>query len=656
MAFLSLSVKIGAMRLYARAIVLVLLFPLLVVAPASAETVVRITGGGWGHGIGMSQYGAYGRAQRGDSASQIVRHYYSGASVSERKMPRSIRVGLAQYKEAIGVTSSEFSSGGGKVVFRVAGLKDQVATGGAGVNWRAEPSGTGGIRLFKNGEQIKSNGIGVFGDPEHPLVLLYEAFGTKVHPQYKYAQGYAFGRMEFDSYPSDRCNGGFCLRLIVALPMQKYLYGLGEVPSSWPQASLRSQAMAGRTYAYDKIQRIGQHREPCDCAVYDSVVDQAYIGEAKRDSYFERWKLAVDATDSKIIIHNDSPIQALYSSSSGGHTENNENVWGGTPLPYLRGVKDATDAVDANPNHTWSVEMSYNDFETKLNRAYGTGNLQDFQLVRPFGVSGRVTVVKSVEKGGVRIIGANKTVRESGWSIRSALDLRDTLFRVEITHGVDDRFARKYRNLNGKPGNPTSAGYAVPRGAEKPLGRAQNFEVGRMTWTRKSDKVTWQYGRVLRRYNKMGREKGRLGMPTSDIWGPGNYLGAMYVRGMITWSKQTGARAVLGTFRAEYLKHGGPQGSLGLPTGSRQSSKSLPAGGAWQRFTNGTVYFNPRPDGGTFALWGAIDDRYRKLGVAKSDCGYPTSSIVTDEGGSSATFERGEMRLPAEGGVQVDCK
>ncbi len=654
MAFMSDSVKIGEMRFLARACVLALLAQLLVVAPASAETVVRIKGGGWGHGIGMSQYGAYGRAKRGEKAAKILKHYYSGVDVSKRKMPARLRVGLLQYKESISASSTAARDGGGKVVFKVAGQKGKVATGGAGTSWRVEASGTGGIKLFKEGEQVKRDGNGVFGSPSHPLVMLYEAFGSVATISEKGGRGYGYGRMEFDAFPTDRCGGGFCLRLIVSLPMQKYLYGLGEVPSSWPQATLRAQAMAGRTYAYDKVQRTGQHREPCDCAVFDSVLDQAYIGESKKDSHFEHWKRAVDATDAKVILHKGNPIQSLYSSSSGGHTENNENVWGGTAVAYLRGVKDPTDDVDINPNHTWSLEMSYKEFEKKLNRAYGIGELQDFRLVRPFGVSGRVTVVKG-EEGGSRIVGSNKTARESGWSLRSALSLRDTLFRVEISYGVGEKFASKYRRLNGKPGRPTSATYSVPRGSKNPLGRAQNFKRGRMTWRKEGGKVTWQWGRVLRKYNRLGREKSALGMPASDVWGPGNYLGATYVHGMIMWSKQTGAHPIRAGFKTVYLRHGGPQGSLGLPRDGREDAKTLPGDGVRQRFTNGTIYLNPRKDGGVFALWGAIDHRYRTLGEAKSDCGYPTSSVASQEGGTSATFERGTIKSTSSGEILVDC-
>jgi SpoIID/LytB domain protein len=412
-----------------------LVFSLLAGSPAFAARKVTITGGGWGHGIGMSQYGAYGRAKRGDEATQILEHYYTGTKVTTADMPSRLRVGLLEYRSSITATSSPFTDGGGEVIFKIQGSKERIARGGPGADWRVEPSSTGGMRLYKNGNQVRKDGRSVFGDPKHPLIAQYQRLGTLLRINEK-GISYAYGNMEFGTFPTDRCSGGHCLRLVISLPLQKYLYGLGEVPFSWPAAALRTQVIAARTYAYEKTLRTGQNRYPCDCAVYDSTLDQVYSGDAKRvpsGQYWDDWTSAVDATKGQVILHNGSPIQALYSSSSGGHTENNENVWGGTPLAYLRGVPDAPDDNPANPNHTWSVEMSYSAFESKLDSSYGVGSVEKFDLVRPFGVSGRVTVVKPDNTGGVKIVGSNKTVRTSGWSIRSALGLMDSLFRVEIT-------------------------------------------------------------------------------------------------------------------------------------------------------------------------------------------------------------------------------
>jgi stage II sporulation protein D len=419
------------MRTIARAAVLAVVGAVLVGSTALAAKEVKITGGGWGHGIGMSQYGAYGRALDGKSATEILEAYYTGANVRTADLPQRIRVGLLQGRGSISATSSAFTQGGGRVVFKAPG-KGKIAEGGVGTNWRVESTDVGATRLYKNGHKVTKNGDASFGKPGSPLAMVYEPHNSLVSIKGK-AHDYAYGRMLFDSYAS--CGSGYCLRLVLSLPTQKYLYGLGEVPASWPGAALRAQTIAGRTYVFSKIQRLGQHLSPCDCAVYDSTIDQAYIGDSKRTgsgAYWDEWKAAVDDTDDQVVVYNGEPIQAYYFSSSGGYTENNENVWGGTPIPYLRGVPDPADAVAANPNHSWTVKMSWSVFSNKLSNNFGTGAVNKFKLVPPFGVSGRVTVVKSSDHGGARVVGAQKTVRVDGADIRTALGLKDTLFRVKV--------------------------------------------------------------------------------------------------------------------------------------------------------------------------------------------------------------------------------
>jgi SpoIID/LytB domain protein len=399
---------------------------------AHAGRTVTIKGGGWGHGIGMSQYGAYGRALKGKSAESIVKHYYSGIDLASRDV-KPIRVGLLQGRSSIAFTSSALADGGGRVSVKVSGSSGKLAKGGPGTSWRVEPSSTGGYRVYKNSKQVKRDGNGVFGGPSDPLIVVFEKHGSLLKVTDK-SYAYAYGRMEIGTYTSS-CSGGYCARLVLMIPMQKYLYGLGEVPASWPQQVLRAQAIAGRTYAYQKALASGQHRVGCDCAVYDSTYDQAYIGDAKRTgsgAYWDDWKSAVDSTNENVMLYQGDPIQALYSSSSGGHTENNENVWGGAPVPYLRGVKDKPDYAEGhNPNFKWEVTMPWSTFSSRVSAAFGVGKLEKFKLVKPFGVSGRVTVVKG-DEGGVRIVGSQKTARESGWSIRAALGLKDTLFRVDV--------------------------------------------------------------------------------------------------------------------------------------------------------------------------------------------------------------------------------
>ncbi len=424
-------------RLVALAVMVAGLLALATVAHAADDREVTIKGRGFGHGLGMSQYGAYGRAMKGRSSTEILEHYYTGAQVQEVAMPSYVRVGLLQGQSSISLSSLAATAGGGAATFRLKGSTSTIAEATPEDVIRIEAAPSGGFTIFKNGIKVTgSGGQTVFGDDSHPLVIKYQKFGSMLSVHAK-GRNYAYGKMELVSYPSTGCVTGRCMSLVVVLPMQKYLYGLGEVPSSWPAAALESQIVAARTYAYSKISRLGQFRYPCSCALYDSAIDQVYLGDAKRigsGSYWERWTTAVDATSARIVTYAGAPIQAFYSSSSGGYTENNENVWGGSPVPYLRGVKDRADyAGGLNPNFRWLVTMPFSTFESKLNSAYGTGRLKDFSLIEPFGVSGRVTVVMSDATGGVRIAGANRTVRASGSSIKSALGLKDSWFRVTIS-------------------------------------------------------------------------------------------------------------------------------------------------------------------------------------------------------------------------------
>ncbi len=402
---------------------------------ASAARVVTIKGGGWGHGMGMSQYGAYGRALAGRSAERIVEHYYSGTSLKSAHM-RRMRVGLLQGRSSVTISPQRKSGRGGHVVISVSGSGSKVAMGGPGDRFRIAPKKAGKMRVFKNGNRVGRNGRRAFGSHRRPLIVKYERFGSLARVSGK-LYSYADGRLQLGTYSSSIC-GGQCMRVVLSIPMQDYLLGLGEVPSSWPQSALRAQAIAGRTYAYEKSRRTGAHQSPCDCTVYDSTVDQAYIADAKRTTsgvYWKDWRRAVKRTRGKVILVHGRPIQALYSSSSGGYTENNENVWGGSAISYLRGVRDRPDRVAANPNHTWAQRMSWPAFSSRLGAAYGIGRLKRVVLLKPFGVSGRVTVPKPNGKGGARIVGTSRKVRVSGYSLKLALGLRDTLFRISVHKG-----------------------------------------------------------------------------------------------------------------------------------------------------------------------------------------------------------------------------
>jgi SpoIID/LytB domain protein len=413
------------------AAIVVALLTMALVAPAGAKKMVKINGRGWGHGIGMSQYGAYGFARQGWGGERMLRHYYTGANVTKRNIGADVRVSMLQGRSSITIRPRAKAKNGGRVELKLKNSGKKIAGAHPGGSLRLQASSTGGARIFKNGRRIRRNGKSVFGSTRRPLVAHYAPHGTQVDTVGK---GYAvaYGKLEFVSYSSSGCSVGKCLSQVAVLSMQKYLYGLGEVPASWPQQTLRAQAMAGRTYAYAKMLASRNRGVPCFCTVYDSVSDQVFVGEAKRTgsgSYWSNWKKAVDTTKNKVILDGGRPITALYSSSSGGHTESNHIVWGSPQEPYLRGVKDPYDrAGGANPNFRWSVTMSWATLRSRLANSFGNfGKLKKLVIVRK-GKSGRVAI------GGLKIVGSQRTLRVSGWNTRNALGLKDSWFRFKIFH------------------------------------------------------------------------------------------------------------------------------------------------------------------------------------------------------------------------------
>ncbi len=125
--------------------------------------------------------------------------------------------------------------------------------------------------------------------------------------------------------------------VINKLPLEIYLYGLGEMPSSWHMEALKAQAVAARTYAYYKVLH---PRKNGIYDIFDSVADQNYVGAYKILSVSgSRWKSAVDTTRGEILVSNGSPIVAYYHSISGGHTLSSDEVWFG-PRSYAQAKSD----------------------------------------------------------------------------------------------------------------------------------------------------------------------------------------------------------------------------------------------------------------------------------------------------------------------------
>ena len=202
---------------------------------------------------------------------------------------------------------------------------------------------------------------------------------------------------------------GSSLTAINYVDLEQYLYSVvgAEAVSSWPIEALKAQAVAARSYALYK-------RNTEASKLYDldtTIGTQVYKG---LDSEYTTTHEAVNSTLGQIMTYNNEVILAAFHSSSGGHTENVEDIWT-SPLPYLRAVVDYDHEA---PVFEWQQVVPVNRIR---NLVAGVGKIRELQPAR-MTPRGRVVTM--------RVTGDHGTATVSGKKLRQALDLRSTLFRV----------------------------------------------------------------------------------------------------------------------------------------------------------------------------------------------------------------------------------
>src|SRR6478672_1634314 len=193
--------------------------------------------------------------------------------------------------------------------------------------------------------------------------------------------------------------------------LEQYLYSVlgAEMDGNWPQEALKAQAVAARSYALYKRQTSGNSIFD----VGDTTTWQVYKGLATET---QGTQMAVKATEKQVMTYNGKIILAVFHSSSGGHTENVEEVWS-SPLPYLRGVEDYDQGL---PEYQWVKTFSANELSQRL----GISNIRTLTPGRT-STYGRIITMQVVGDGGSRSI--------SGSQLRQQLGLRSTWFTVTST-------------------------------------------------------------------------------------------------------------------------------------------------------------------------------------------------------------------------------
>lgn len=344
-------------------------------AAASASVNWVVNGRGFGHGVGMSAYGAYGYALHGKGYRFILGHYYTGTTVGTFDKPSSIRV-------LLGASSGDVGFSGATSACRVKldpARNYEAHRIGNAVRLRS----SGGKLLAKCGAKLRAAGNGRIS-----------------------IAGYGTYRGALEAVP-----GGGTLDVVNALALEQYAKGVmpNEVPPSWPTEELKAHAVAVRSIALTSD--VGGSVFD----VYNDTRSQVYKG---LESEYASTNAAVEATRSQVVLYKGQVAQTLYSACSGGHTESAVNVFG-YAVPYLVGVTDPYD--DACPLHTWTLKFSGPEISSRLS-GYLDGKLKQVVITKT-GVSPRIISAKLIGTGG--------TTTVSGSELESALGGYDTWMSFE---------------------------------------------------------------------------------------------------------------------------------------------------------------------------------------------------------------------------------
>jgi stage II sporulation protein D len=231
-----------------------------------------------------------------------------------------------------------------------------------------------------------------------------------------------------------RTAAGPGLNAINAVGLESYVLGVvpNESPSAWPAAALEAQAVAARTYAL----ATGANGRGFD--QYADTRSQVYRG---RLSETLQASAAVAATQGEVVTYDGEVAVTYFFSTSGGYTENVENVFGGSaPKPWLQGVEDPYD--DTSPYHRWGpYSFTKRGLAARLG-GWVSGRLKSFKVLAR-GVSPRVV--------NARVRGTRGSVVVTGAQVRARLGLRDTWFFVRRVSSSADGGAEARTSSGERP-------------------------------------------------------------------------------------------------------------------------------------------------------------------------------------------------------------
>ena len=345
-------------------------------ARTQALPVLFVVGHGWGHGVGLAQYGAYGYALHGWSSDEIVAHYFPGTDLGDARLHR-VRVLLSSHAPRVVISSrAPFTLRDG------AGKKHKLAAG----SYAFGPGLKVKLRAAKPARALK--GPLLFSPGAAPLALG--------------GRGYRGALRVKAAAPG--------LQVVNIVGLEPYLWGVvpSEMPNRWPAEALAAQALVARTYALAHVQK-------GDFDLYSDTRSQVYGGIAAESPSTTD---AVNGTAGQVVLYNGELADTFFFSSSGGRTANVQDVWSSPPVPYLVSVPDPYDTL--SPYHNWGP-LRYGG-AVLARRLHVPGRIVDFGA--NVAASGRVRTLTLVGTKGDRTV--------TGWRVRDALGLRSTWFRLGL--------------------------------------------------------------------------------------------------------------------------------------------------------------------------------------------------------------------------------
>src|SRR3989442_6482094 len=331
-----------------------------------------VTGHGWGHGVGLSQYGAYGYAQKGFLYDNIVLHYFFGTELGPATVSR-VRVLLTT-----GIATLDIGS--------TADFKVRDATGVVHTVTAGRYTLTPVLKLVVDGETTLR---------ALPGQLLFQPGAAALSLKHGYR-----GSIQVDVTAGK-------LRAINMVGLEQYLYGVvpSEMPFTWLPEALKAQAVVARSYAL-ATRRTGAFD------LYPDTRSQVYLGlEHEKPST----NAAVNDTAGQVVLYEGEVAKTYFFSTSGGRTASAEDVWG-EPVPYLISVADPYDSI--SPHHDWGPVVFTGAKLAKLLKM--KGRVVDLQP--ELNSSGRIKVLN--------VVGTKSTLVVAGAGLRCRLGVRSTWVSV----------------------------------------------------------------------------------------------------------------------------------------------------------------------------------------------------------------------------------